>query len=297
MPSLPIYVAAGYVDFLYSSESIQEGRPTEITWDSFQESEIIDRNWNEWTGTTWDGSGVLLTFNIVARAVGGYLAFGTSTQSVNFTQPATTMNRLRDQTAPFTFTTLASLSGLGGFLASAEADLTTAFTQPATLQNRLRDQENPFIYNAVTSSEQNANVTFGPSPSLTAVFSQLSNLNYVLAQFQPKTLQALFSELTNLTYILAQLQPTTLQAFAFEITEGNLISLVDPFFTIKALQEFRTFVVPRDSRIIECLAETRVNTASTETRRIQVLQETRKNFIKTPAFKNRSSIPRTRGDF
>ena len=166
----------------------------------------------------------------------------------------------------------------------------------ANTPNRLRDQPSPIIYNTAFASAQNANATFGPSPSFVAAFSQLSNLNYVLAQLQPTTLGAQFTAVSNLNYILAKMQPLTLAAFAFELTEARLISQVDPFFTIKALQEIRTLVVPEYNRIIECLMESRVNTASTETRRIAVLQETRKNLILTPALINRSSVPRVRGN-
>ena len=304
MASFPPYVEGDYVVFFpiifgedeppYVFEP-SAGVSDDYTWDQFSEDgEYIDRTWDEWYGDSW-GTGVSFTFGIVLKALSGYLKSATSSATAAATQADTTCNRLRDQTAPFTYSAIAACSGLGGFLATGGADITATASQSNT-PNRLRDQPAPIIYNTAFASQQNANAIFGPSPSFVALFSQVSNLNYVLAQFQPKTLQALFAELSNLNYVLAQLQPTTLQAFAFELSDGALVSLVDPFFTIKALQEFRTFVVPRDSRIIECLVESRVNTASAETRRIKVLQETRKNLILTPAFKNRSSIPRTRGN-
>ena len=303
MASFPPYVESDYVVFFpivfgedeppYVFEP-SAGVTDDYTWDQFSEDgQYIDRTWDEWYGDSW-GTGVSFTFGIVLKALSGYLHFGSSVQSSVATQADTTCNRLRDQTAPFTYSAIAACSGLGGFLASGIADITATASQSNT-PNRLRDQPAPIIYNTAFASAQNANAIFGPSPSFVTLFSQIANGN---ATYRPsKTLSAIFSQLSNGNYVLAQLQPLNLQAFAFEISDAALVSLVDPFFTIKALQEIRAYIVPEENRIIECLMESRVNTAPTENRGIAVLQETRNYRIFAPVFKDRSSIPRVRGDY
>jgi len=291
-----IYVTATYVTDSYVQERGNiRGQLVDFNWDQFSEDgQYIDRTWDEWYGDRWDYSGVAFTFGIVSKALGGYLAFGSSVQSSVATQADTTCNRLRDQTAPFTYSMIAACSGLGGFLATGDAAITATASHSAT-PNRFRDQPTPIIYNAAFASAQNANATFAPSPSFVALFSQIANGN---ATYRPsKTLSAIFSQLSNGNYLFAGITPLNLQAFAFELSDAALISLPDPYFTIKALQEIRTYIVPEENRIIECLMETRVNTAPTETRGIEVLQETRNYRIFTPVFKNRSSVPRVRGDY
>jgi len=269
------------------------GVSDDYTWDQFSEDgEYIDRTWDEWYGDSW-GTGVSFTFGIVLKALSGYLHFGVSDQSVVASQ-SSTMNRLRDQTAPFTFASSASFLSLGGFLASGDASISATASQSNT-PNRFRDQPAPIIYNTAFASAQNANAIFAPSPSFVTLFSQIANGN---ATYRPsKTLSAIFSQLSNGNYLIAKLQPLNLQAFAFELSDAALVSLVDPYFTIKALQEIRAYIVPEENRIIECLMESRVNTAPTENRGIEVLQETRNYRIFTPVFKDRSSIPRVRGDY
>lgn len=302
MPTFPPYVEGGYVVFFpivfgedeppYVFEP-SAGVTDDYTWDQFSEDgQYIDRTWDEWYGDSW-GTGVSFTFGIVFKALSGYLHFGESDQSVIASQ-SSTCNRLRDQTAPFTYSAIANCSGLGVFVASGVSDITATASQSNT-PNRLRDQPTPIIYNTAFASAQNANATFGPSPSFVTLFSQIANGN---ATYGPsKTLSASFSQLSNGNYLFAGITPLNLEAFAFEISDAALVSLVDPYFTIKALQEIRTYIVPEENRIIECLMESRVNTAPTENREIAVLQETRNYRIFTPVFKDRNSIPRVRGDY
>jgi len=294
MPLANPYVTASYVTDLYVQERGNiTGRLEDFTWDQFAESEYIDRTWEEWYGDAWDYSAVAFTFTTVSRALGGYLAFGVSAQSVVASQ-ATVPNRLRDQTAPFTFASSASFSSLGGFLATGDASISATASQ-STIPNRLRDQPTPINYSSIFNQTSVGNATFRPSPSLLALFTQVTRGN---ATYRPsKTLSAIFTQLSKGSYSFAGITPLNLQAFAFELSDGVLISLVDPYFTIKALQEIRAYIVPEENRIIECLNESRVNTAPTETRGIEVLQETRKYRIFTPAFKDKSSIPRVRGDY
>lgn len=296
MPLANPYVTVAYVTDGYVQERGNiRGSLEDFNWNQFSEDgQYIDRTWDEWYGDAWDYSGVAFTFGIVSKALGGYLAFGSSVQSSVATQADTTCNRLRDQTAPFTYSATASLFGLGGFLATGDASISATASQ-STISNRFRDQPTPIIYNSAFASAQNANAIFGPSPSFVALFSQIANGN---ATYRPsKTLSAIFSQLSNGNYLIATLQPLNLQAFAFELSDAALISLPDPYFTIKALQEIRAYIVPEENRIIECLMESRVNTAPTENRGIKVLQETRNYRIFTPVFKNKSSIPRVRGDY
>lgn len=296
MPLANPYVTVAYVTDGYVQERGNiRGSLEDFNWNQFSEDgQYIDRTWDEWYGDAWDYSGVAFTFGIVSKALGGYLIAGGSALSSVATQADTTCNRLRDQTAPFTFSSIASFSSLGGFLATGDASITATASQ-TTVPNRFRDQPTPISYSSIFSETANGNATFGPSPSFVALFTQVTQGN---ATYRPsRTLSAIFSQLSNGNYVLAQLQPLNLQAFAFELSDGALISLVDPYYTIKALQEIRTYIVPEENRIIECLSESRVNTAPTETRGIVVLQETRNYRIFTPVFKDRSSIPRTRGDY
>lgn len=295
MPSLPIYVAASYVDFDYTTESIQQGRYEDFNWDQFSEDgQYIDRTWEEWYGDAWDYSAVAFSFAIISKATGGYAIAGASSLSTIATQADTTCNRLRFSGVNENYTSAATFAGLGGFLTGGGADILSSASQ-STVPNRLRDQPTPISYNSAFATAQNANAIFGPSPSFVAMFSQIANGN---ATYGPSPiLPSIFTQVSNGNYFIASLQSLELFAFASELTIGGLVSLPDPYFTIKALQEIRTYIVPEESRIIECLAETRVNTAPTENRGIEVLQETRKYRIFTPAFKNRSSIPRVRGDY
>jgi len=303
MASLPPYVESDYVVFfpiLFGEDEPpyvfepSAGVSDDYTWDQFSEDgEYIDRTWDEWYGDSW-GTGVSFTFGIVIRAVGGYLVSGSSVQSSVATQADTTCNRLRFSGVNENYTASANLSGLGGFLATGDASISSSASQTTT-PNRLRDQPTPINYSSIFAQTSVGNATFGPSPSLLALFTQVTQGN---ATYRPsKTLSAIFTQLSNGNYQIAKLQPLNLQAFAFEFSDGALISLPDPYFTITVLQEIKTYIVSEESRIIECLAESRVNTASTETRGIEVLQETRKYRIFTPAFKNRTSTPRIRGDY
>jgi len=295
MPLANPYVTVAYVTDGYVQERGNiRGSLEDFNWNQFSEDgQYIDRTWDEWYGDAWDYSGVAFTFGIVSKALGGYLAFGVSDQSVVASQ-SSIANRLRDQTAPFTFSSIASFSSLGGFLATGDASITATASQ-TTVPNRFRDQPTPINYSSIFSETAIGNATFRPSPSFVALFTQVTQGN---ATYRPsRTLSAIFTQLSNGNYQIAGLSPLNLQAFAFEFSDGALISLVDPYYTIKALQEIRTYIVPEENRIIECLSESRVNTAPTETRGIVVLQETRNYRIFTPVFKDKSSIPRTRGDY
>lgn len=270
-----------------------ELEPEDYTWDTFQEDSIIDRSWDQWFADRWDSTAILFSINTVSKAVGGYLAQGFASHTVAADQQ-TTCTRLRggqtQQSAEAVATAITNANV--NFIGSATVD---ALFGTASDYTRLRDQPNPINHTAITASTQNANAVFDPSRTLTGIFASTQNANAI---FDPtRTLTAQFTSVANLNYLMAQLRPAELQAFAFEISLGQLISMPDPYFTIKALKEIRTYVVPEENRVIECLAENRVNTATTENRRIKVLKETRKYRIMTPAFKNRSSIPRIRGDY
>jgi len=295
MPSLPIYVAAGYVDFDYTAESIQQGRYEDFNWDQFSEDgQYIDRTWEEWYGDAWDYSAVAFSFTIISKALGGFALAGGSALSSIAIQADTTCDRLRFSGVNEDYTSVSTFSGLGGFLTGGGTSITASASQ-STVPNRLRDQTAPFIYSSIFNQTALGNYIFGASPSLSAAFAQSALAN---ARFGPSpALSAVFTQSSRGNYLIALLQPLELLAFASELSVGGLVSLPDPYFTIKALQEIRAYIVPAESRIIECLAETRVNTAPTENRGIEVLQETRNYRIFTPAFKNRTSIPRVRGDY
>jgi hypothetical protein len=294
MPSLPIYVAASYVDFDYTAESIQQGRYEDFTWDQFAESEYIDRTWEEWYGDAWDYSAVAFSFSIISKATGGYAIAGASSLSTIATQADTTCNRLRFSGVNENYTSVSSFEGLGGFLTGGNASITASASQ-STVPNRLRDQPTAQEYFSSFSTNFIGNYIFGPSPSLSALFSTVAQGN---ARFAPSpSFGAVFSQLSNGNYLIALLQPLELFAFASELTIGGLVQLPDPYYTIKALQELKVYVVPEESRIIELLQETRLNKTLAETRAIKVLEETRNYRVFTPPFKLRTQIPRVRGDY
>ena len=108
-----------------------------------------------------------------------------------------------------------------------------------------------------------------------------------------KTLSLAFEQQVDANYNIAS-GSTSLSAFYSNLAVGRLITLPDPFNTIKVPQEIRTLVVPIENNIIEVLGETRVNKVITETRAIKVKQETRNFKIMRPGFTDRSSIPRVR---
>jgi hypothetical protein len=270
-----------------------ELEPEDYTWQTFAEDAIIDRSWDDWFADRWDSSAILFTINTVSRAIGGFLAQGSGSMNSAFAEEAT-YTRLRDQNTAQIYGSVATLSGLGNATLTGSGSHNAIFST-ASDYIRYRDQSTPISHNALFTSTQNANAIFDSSKELTSSFASTQNGN---VRFDPSNeLLSLFSVYGNLTFLMAQLRPAEMQAFAFEISEGRLISLPDPYYTIKALQEIRTYIVPEESRIIECLGETRVNTAPTENRGIEVLQETRNYRIFTPAFKNRTSIPRVRGDY
>ena len=270
-----------------------ELEPEDYTWDTFQEDAIIERSWDEWFADRWDSTAILFTINTVSRAVGGFLAQGLGSMDSAFAEEVT-YTRLRGGqtqqqiTATATATTDGNVSFLGSGSASALFSISNDYT-------RFRDQPNAISYGSAFTNNTLGNAIFGPSKEFISTFASTQNANVT---FDPsKEITAVASLLGNLNYLMAQLRPAELQAFAFEISAGRLISLPDPYYTIKALKEIRAYIVPEESRILECLMETRVNTAPTENRGIEVLQETRNYRIFTPAFKNRTSIPRIRGDY
>ena len=75
-----------------------------------------------------------------------------------------------------------------------------------------------------------------------------------------------------------------------------MITIADPFNTIKILQDTRTLVVPIENRTTEVLQQTRVNTITEQSRSIKVPQETRRNKIFRGVLTDRSSIPRVRSE-
>jgi hypothetical protein len=270
-----------------------ELEPEDYTWETFQEDAIIERSWDEWFTDRWDSSAILFTINTVSRAVGGFLAQGFGSIDSAFTEEVTYTRLRGGQTQQqITATATAITDGNANFLGSGSQ---SALFSSSTDYTRLRDQPAPISYNFSFTKTTEGNAIFGPSKELISTFTSTQNGN---VRFDPtKQITSVASLLGNINFLMAQLRPAEMQAFAFEISAGRLIALPDPYYTIKALQEIRTYIVPEESRIIECLQETRVNTAPTENRGIEVLQETRNYRIFTPAFKNRTSIPRVRGDY
>lgn len=289
MPIANPYVTATYVSESYvGARGVIQAKLQEITWDSFAESAFIDRTWDEWFGDAWDFDAVAFSFSTASKALGGYLvkpvisttAIANTSVLGNFTAggfgnhiavASQTADGSRIVGIPATnFTGVASIDALAFSINFGEADITGIFT---------------------TDAIGNYNIT-SPTASPIGIFSTDANGTYLIAAGRA-SYTGIFTTDVNLNYVSAAGRGL-FNAFAFELGEGRRIIPADPYFTIKVLQETRTFLLPIESRIIECLEETRVNSVETESNIMLVPEETRLYKIVTPTFKQRSSIPRVR---
>lgn len=273
--------------FTISADAIYRRTIEEYTWDDFAESNIIDRTWDEWFGDRWDSGGIAFSFGIILDAAGGYLHSGeASLQAFNTTlnvssriaagqlsvsgQTTIDIDAVRTRGDQLEITAAAAQATLGSYTAGGLASSTTAATigiDPGAIFGR-------FIVtpSVVASTDATGNATFRPSRTLVSEASTdaTGNADFVGA--------------------------ASLTAFYSKLAVGRLITLPDPFNTIKVPQEIRTFVITPENRTIDVLQESRVNTLVAEQRQLKVDQETRNYKIFRPGFTDRTSIPRVRSE-
>ena len=264
------------------------GEPIDITWESFKESEFIDRTWDEWYGDAWEQGGVLFVINIIAKATGGYRALGSATINSTFTTQATP-TRIRSFTA--TPSTAFTSAVNGNRIASGETSPTASF---GIASDYIRIRGFTGSFTGVSSVSALAHAVFDPSPNLQAVFTTSTQGNVVFDLAYGQTHTAQFSTSTDGN---ADFKGTiSVTAFNTQLSAGRLITIADPFNTIKILQDTRTLVVPIENRTTEVLEQTRVNTITEQSRSIKVPEETRRNKIFRGVLTDRSSIPRVRSE-
>lgn len=266
------------------------GEPIDITWESFKESEFIDRTWDEWYGDAWDQGGVLFVINTIAKAKGGYRAFGQASLSSTFTTQATP-TRIRSGVA--TPSTAFTSSVNGNRIASGETSPSASF---GITSDYIRIRGFTGSFTGVSSITALAHATFdlGYVQDIQPVFTTSTSANAVfdLAYGQNNTAQ--FSISAN---GFAQFTATSsVTAFNTTVSIGRLITIADPFNTIKITQDTRTLVVPIENRTTKVLEQTRVNTITEQSRSIKVSEETRRNKIFRGVLTDRSSIPRVRSE-
>jgi hypothetical protein len=180
------------------------------------------------------------------------------------------------------------------YITAAPATVEAAFAQTGSVSRfrgvSVSNQAQQFT--AINTTSVNANFTSRSTVvEYTGRVTVSGNATTVFETFQ--TLSPAFEQQADANYNVA-VGSTSLTALYSKITVGRLISLPDPFNTIRVAQEIRTIMVPVENNTIQVLAETRVNRVITETRAIQVKQETRNYKISRPGFTDRTSIPRVR---
>jgi hypothetical protein len=267
------------------------GHMPDATWNTYAESEYIDRTWDEFSDYQWDYLVDLFIRSTFTKALGGYLAKATATLTA-FNNASMTMTRLREFSA--TPPTVSNMSVNANYTTGTPQTITAAFAQTGSV-TRFRDivvsgQAQQFT--AINTMSANANFTSRSTVvEYTGEVTVSGNATTVFETFQ--TLNTAFQQQVDANYNIASAS-TSLSAFYSNLAVGRLITLPDPFNTIKVPQEIRTLVVPIENNIIEVLGETRVNKVITEMRAIKVKQETRNFKIMRPGFTDRSSIPRVR---
>lgn len=266
------------------------GRFTDYRWDSFAESEYIDRTWDEWFGDAWDQGGVIYTVSTVFKAVGGYRA-----QAVGFLDSAFTQQQNITIGISKSITATASQSTQGNYTTFASGSYNSAFEQANVFFDRFRGvaiDGTPLEHTARFTQSSTGNAVYSPAKQLDSLFDQSVQGNAIYDSSSSQSSQFAHSVNANVIYDLGYGE--LFEAFNTQLSAGRLITLPDPWNVIKVKQEIRTLVIPIESRSLPVKEETRVNSVEAETRGIKVLEETRAYKIFKPQFANRSSIPRIR---
>lgn len=269
------------------------GEPQDITWDSFRESEFIDRSWDEWYGDQWDQGGVIFSVASILQAKGGYRAQATATLSAAFTQQQNITIAVSK-----TITAENTLSGTAVYIAGGFASPTAQATAQAD-PNRFRGvaiDGTPLDIPAVLTLQGNAIARFdlGYVQDIQPQATVQTQANVVFDLAYGQSIGAAFAQSTNANVTF---DPTIgLEAFNTQLSAGRIITIADPWNILTVPLETRTLVIPEDSRVIKVLQESRLNTVIAETRGLRVPQETRKYKIFKPVFTNRSSLPKVRSE-
>lgn len=266
------------------------GQQTDITWESFKESEFIDRSWDEWYGDAWELGGVLFVVGIITKATGGYRALGSATLNPTFTTQITpTRIRQAEITQSAAFTTSVD----GNTIASGETSPTASFTKTSAAQ-RIRGFTGSFTGVSSVSALAHATFDLAYVQDIQPVFTASTNANasFDLAYGQNNT--AVFT--TSANGFVEFKASVSITAFNTQLSAGRLITIADPFNTITVIQDTRTLMVPVENRTTKVLEQTRVNNITEQSRSIKVLEETRRNKIFRGVLTDRSSIPRVRSE-
>jgi hypothetical protein len=267
------------------------GHMPDATWNTYAESDFIDRTWDDFSDYKWDFLQDFFIRSTITKATGGYLVNATASITA-FANSSLSFSRFRGDV--ITPPSVSTMSVDANYITAAPATMEAAFAQTGSV-SRFRgvlfsNQAQQFT--AINTTSVNANFT--SRSTLVEYTGRVTVSGNATTVFDiTKTLSLAFEQQADANYNVA-VGSTSLTALYSKITVGRLISLPDPFNTIKVPQEIRTLVVPIENNIIEVLGETRVNKVITETRAIKVKQETRNFKIMRPGFTDRSSIPRVR---
>ena len=267
------------------------GHMPDATWNTYAESDFIDRTWDDFSDYKWDYLDDFFIRSTITKATGGYLVNATASITA-FANSSLSFSRFRGDV--ITPPSVSTMSVDANYITAAPATVEAAFAQTGSVSRfrgvSVSNQAQQFT--AIASTSVNANFTSSSTVvEYTGRVTVSGNATTVFETSQ--TLSPAFEQQADANYNVA-VGSTSLTALYSKITVGRLITLPDPFNTIRVAQEIRTIVVPVENNIIEVLAETRVNRVITETRAIQVKQETRNYKISRPGFTDRSSIPRVR---
>lgn len=269
------------------------GEPQDVTWDSFRESEFIDRSWDEWYGDQWDQGGVIYSVASILQAKGGYRAIGSATLSAAFTQQQNITIAVSK-----TITAENTLSGTAVYIAGGFASPTAQATAQAD-PDRFRGvaiDGTPLDIPAVLTLQGNAIARFdlGYVQDIQPQATVQTQANVVFDLAYGQSIGAAFAQSTDANALFSP--SLGLSAFNTQLSAGRIITIADPWNILTVPLETRTLVIPEDSRVIKVLQESRLNTVIAETRGLRVPQETRKYKIFKPVFTNRSSLPKVRSE-
>ena len=264
------------------------GHMPPASWNTFAESEYIDRTWDE-INDGWDYLSDVYIRSNFTKTLGGYLAKATATLSAEFT---TTISIDRLRTAVITPPSVSTMSVNANYVGTGVANpiAVNSVTATGARYRGVAISGQPYNITAVGSISANAIYTAIGTGGFTTLFTQTTQGNAI---YDPtKQINSVFTQSANAN--VDYVGTAAFTAFYSQLAVGRLILIPDPWNVIKVKQEIRTLVAPQDTRTLPVLEETRVNSVEPETRGFQVLEETKAYKIFKPQFTNRSSIPRVR---
>ena len=269
------------------------GHMPDATWNTYAESEYIDRTWDEFSDYQWDYLDDVFIRSTFTKALGGYLAKATATLTA-FNNASITMTRFREFSA--TPPTVSTMSVNANYTTGTPQTITAVAAQVAELKRFRGVSTNGTPYETTAVSTIAANANFFSRSTVVgytsrATVSANANVSFVAAS----SLESAWAQSVDANFNVAS-GTTALEALYSQLSAGRLITLPDPWNIIRVKQEIRTIVAPAENRLLEVNQETRVNSITTENRLLRVPQETRSYQIFRPGFTNRSSIPKVRSE-